>query len=132
MTIAVAVAVAPSALAAQTAAVIDCIVIDHQVSGKTWVYLPEPDFEGRRFRFEEDGEQVQYRHFEFLRADGLVIGVSARIERWTECYDRTEDEFIHMYKPPAYKRFDHAEFLQYVEDVRYSLNGYIVPPEQLG
>jgi len=123
--------VAPAALAAEPSAIIDCIVIDYETNKQRWRPLDHADVAGHTFVYEDTGEQVTHRHFEFLRGDGLVAGAGTRIEYWTEFYDLCENEFLHMLKLPATRRFDHAEFLRYVEDVRYYLNGRIVPPDQL-
>jgi hypothetical protein len=123
--------VAPAALAAEPSAILDCIVIDYETDKLRWRPLEHPDFSGHTFEYENTGEQTKHRHFEFLRADGLVMGAGTRIEHWTAFYDHSENEFQHLFKPVTTKRFDHAEFLRYVEDVRYYLNGRIVPPDQL-
>jgi hypothetical protein len=124
--------VAPVALAQTTHTIIDSIVIDFEKSGQRWVHRRTPDEKGRHFGFEETGEQVRYRHFQFLREDGLIAGESTKMGNWTSTYDSFENEFLHMYMPAGGRRFNHAEFRQYVDEVRIYLNGWIVPLHELG
>lgn len=142
LAVAATAAVAPHALAAsslsvpRTAAatqvsILDCVVIDHSRNVLRRVYLKHADFEGRKSVLEPTGGIVRYRHFEFLRSDGLVVGGSAKMAYWTTFYDTLENEALHLYMPPATKRFDRSEFKTYAEDVRYYLNGRIVPIDSL-
>jgi hypothetical protein len=122
---------APRTPAITQVSILDCVVIDFTRNVERWVPLKHPDFEGRKFVYEPTGALIQYRHFEFLRSDGLVIGGSAKMSYWTTYYDALENEALHLYKPATTKRFDRSEFLTYVEEVRYYLNGRIVPIDQL-
>ena len=123
---------APTALASTTHSISDSIVIDFEMNRKRWVNLRTPDEKGRRFAYEETGEGVRYRHFQFLRDDGLVVGQSSIMANWTSVYDSFKDEFLHMYKPAGGRRFSHEEFRIYVDNVRIYLNGWIVPLNELG
>lgn len=129
--VATAVLIAPMARAVEPSAIIDCIVIDYEKDKHRLVHLKEPDFEGRNFVYEDSGEQVGYRHFEFLRSDGLVMGQSSEMQWWTQCYDSLEDEFMHATFPAGGKRFSRDEFRSYVEGVRDYFNGRIVPVDEL-
>jgi len=124
--------VTPVALAQTTHAITDSIVIDFEKSRQRWVHLKTPDEKGRHFAYEETGQLVRYRHFQFLREDGLIAGESTKIENWTSVYDSFETEFLHMYKPAGGRRFTHEEFRDYVDEVRIYLNGWIVPLHELG
>lgn len=123
--------ITPVALAQGHRSIKDCVVIDFEKNKKRWRHLSEPDEAGRTFVYEETSKTAQYRHFEFLGSDGLVVGISSPMEHWTRCYDFFENEFVYFYKQPAGKVFSHPEFLTYVEGVRDYLNGYIVPPKDL-
>jgi hypothetical protein len=124
--------VAPVALASTPHSVTDSIVIDFEKSRRRWVHLHSPDEAGRKFAYEETGETVRYRHFEFLRDDGLVVGQSTKMTGWTQAYDSFENEFVHLYKPAGSKQFSHEEFVKYADEVRIYLNGWIVPLHELG
>jgi hypothetical protein len=132
LAVAAAALVTPSALAAEPQSIIDCVVIDYTRNRLVWRLLKQPDFEGHRFVYEDTGSPVQYRHFEFLRSDGLVVGASARMAFWTTFYDAFENEVQHMEKAPTAKAFTHAQFMTYIEEVRAYFNGRIVPIDQLG
>lgn len=123
--------VAPAALALEPHAIADCIVIDYEKNARRWRHLDEPDDRGHTFIYEDTGKQVSYRHFELLRNDGLVMGESARVTRWSEMYHAFESEFLHARMQPGAKAFTRDEFLDYVLDIRDSLNGRIVPVETL-
>jgi hypothetical protein len=123
---------APAALGSAPHSVTDSIVIDFDKSQKRWVHLRTPDENGRNFAYEDTGKMVRYRHFEFLRDDGLIVGQSTTMGNWTQAYDAFENEFVHMYKPAGGKRYTHEEFQKYVDDVRIYLNGWIVPLNELG
>jgi hypothetical protein len=129
--VAAATVLTPTAFAAQRRSIKDCVVIDFRQYKKHWRHFAEPDGEGRTFVYEDSSSTASFRHFEFLGSDGLVIGISTRIEHWTRCYDTFEDEFLHFYKQNMGKVFTHSEFLTYVEDVRDYLNGNIVPIDSL-
>jgi len=129
--VAAAALIAPRAMAAEHRNIIESIVIDYERSKKRWRHLKEPDEAGHAFLYEDTDETEAYRHFEFLGSDGLVVGKSSKLARWTECYESLESEFLSLYKPPSGKRFNHGEFLKYVEEVRDYFNGRIVPIEEL-
>lgn len=123
---------APAALAIVPHSVIDSVVIDFQKSTQQPVHLNNPDEEGRHFAYRETGDLVTYRHFEFLREDGLVIGQSTSMNYWTQTYDILENSFLAMKKPADAMSFTREEFKIYVEKVRISLNGWIVPLHEVG
>jgi hypothetical protein len=123
---------APAALASTPHSVKDCIVIDFQGKQQHWAHLHTPDEKGRHFAFQETGEMVTYRHFEFLRDDGLVVGQSTSMAYWTQTYDSLESSFGAMTKPAGGKAFTQEEFKKYVNEVRIALNGWIVPLNELG
>jgi hypothetical protein len=123
---------APAALASTPHSVTDCIVIDFGKSQQRWVHLRTPDEKGRHFAYQETGEMVTYRHFEFLRDDGLVVGQSTTMAYWTQTYDTLENSFLAMRMPAGSKGFTPEEFRKYVDEVRIDLNGWIVPLTELG
>ena len=129
--LAAAAVIAPRAMAAEHRSIIESIVIDYERYKKRWRHLEEPDEQGHTFVYEDTDEMEGYRHFEFLGSDGLVVGKSSKIARWTECYDTLQSEFLYLYKPQSGKRFSHDEFLKHVEQVRDYFNGRIVPIEEL-
>jgi hypothetical protein len=124
--------VAPRALAAtQSRSIIDCIVIDYEKNKKKWVHLKQPDQDGRTFVYKDTSGTIQYRHFEFLGSDGLVVGKSSPMSLWTQCYDSFETEFENLSMPTGGKRFTRSEFTSYVEEVKLYYNGRIVPISDL-
>ena len=123
--------VAPAALAQTHRTVKDCIVIDYDKNKTNWHHLSQPDAKGRTFRYDASSKTAKYRHFEFLGSDGLVVGISTTMDRWTHCYDSFEKDFMYSYRKSVAKPFTHSEFLTYVQEVRQSLNGHIVAPEEL-
>ena len=74
---------------------------------------------------------VTYRHFEFLRDDGLVVGQSTTMAYWTQAYDSLENSFVAMSMPAGSKAFTQEEFRKYVDEVRIDLDGWIVPLSEL-
>jgi hypothetical protein len=123
---------APAALASTPHSVTDCFVIDFGKSQKRWAHLRTADEKGRHFAYQETGEMVTYRHFEFLRDDGLVVGQSTTMAYWTQTYDSLENSFVAMRMPADSKAFSQEEFRKYVDEVRNDLNGWIVPISELG
>jgi hypothetical protein len=123
---------APAALASTSHTVVDSVVIDFEKSGQRWTHLHTPDEKGRRFAYQETGERVTYRHFEFLRDDGLVVGQTTTMASWTQTYDAFENSFLTMSKAAGSQRFTQAQFQKYVDEVRVYLNGWIVPVHELG
>jgi hypothetical protein len=123
---------APAALASAGHSIVDSVVIDFNKNRVRWVHLKQPDEKGRKFAYQETGQVERYRHFEFLREDGLVVGQSTGMTNWTAAYDSFENEFLTMYKTPGSKRFTRLEFQKYVTEVRIYLNGWIVPLNEIG
>lgn len=123
---------APAALASTGHSIIDSVVIDFERSRKRWVHVHSPDERGPRFAYQETGERERFRHFEFLREDGLVVGQSSSMTNWTATYDAFENEFLTMYRTPGSPQFTPTQFQKYVDGVRISLNGWIIPLNEIG
>ncbi|MGA2046951.1 MAG: twin-arginine translocation signal domain-containing protein [Terracidiphilus sp.] len=124
--------VAPAALASTGHSVTDSVIIDFKTSQQIWVHLSTPDEKGRQFAYQDTGKMVTYRHFEFLRDDGLVVGQSSSMANWTQTYDSFENSFLAMSKQAGSPVFTLEEFRKYVDEVKIYLNGWTVPLNEVG
>jgi hypothetical protein len=124
--------IAPVARAGELRAITDCIVIDYEKPKQRFVLLDEPDEKGHKFVFEDADQRMSYRHIEFLRNDGLVMGESWQLSRWSRNYDSFKNEFLSTLKPSGAKSFTYDEFLKYAQEVREYFDGRMVPSEELG
>ena len=124
--------IAPVARAGESRAIADCIVIDYEKPRQSMVWLDEPDEKGHTFVHEDTDEQVSYRHIEFLRNDGLVMGESWELSQWSKYYNSFRSEFLSTMKPAGAKGFTYDEFLKYAQEVREYFDGRMIPSEEVG